>query len=99
MQVVVRGKRIDVTEALQEHATQRAQKACEHLTVPPTHCKVTLSLDSYESKVEMVVHYHGRDFFSHSKSTEDMYAAIDTAASKLQRQLDNLNGKEHEARR
>lgn len=99
MQVVVSGKHLDVSEALQEHATQRARKACEHLTSPPANCKVILAIDANTNKAEMAIHHRGRDFFAQGESADDMYVAIDAASNKLRRQLDDFNGKEQASRR
>lgn len=99
MQVVVSGRHLEVTEALQSHATQRAQKACDHLSDPPAHCKVVIGRDASLNHAEFVLHYHGRDFTSSAESPSDMYAAIDAAANRLRRQLDDFSGKVQASRR
>ena len=98
MQVVVSGRHMEVTDALHEHATTNANKACGNLFPPPINCKVTLGIESHKNKAEMAVHFHGRDFFAHGESPNDMYAAIDIAAGKLRRQLRDQSGKEQDAR-
>lgn len=99
MQVVVSGRHMDVTEALQEHATQRALKACDHLVAAPANCKVVLGLDSGVHRAEFVVHHRGRDFVARSENPGDMYAAIDAASNKLRRQLDDFSSKGQAGRR
>ena len=95
MQVIVSGKHLEVTEALQEHATQKAQKACDHLSQLPAHCKVILSQENHANNVEFIVHHQGHDFVANASNNKDMYVAIDSAANKLRRQLDDFNSKQN----
>jgi putative sigma-54 modulation protein len=47
---------------------------------------VILEVDNLVQKAEATVHVAGADLFAHAES-EDMYAAIDALADKLDRQL------------
>ena len=98
MQVLINGKQVAVSAALHEHAILKAHKACEHLTNPPAQYQVILSKEAHSHRAEMVLHYHGRDFVAHSDTETDLYDAIDAAAIRMRRQLENFNQREHEHR-
>ena len=51
-----------------------------------TNTQVTLIVEKMVQKAEATVHISGADIFAHAES-EDMYAAIDALADKLDRQL------------
>ncbi|MGE3106903.1 MAG: ribosome-associated translation inhibitor RaiA [Phycisphaerales bacterium] len=87
MRIDVVGKHLQITEAIEKYAAQKAEKllkffdgtqqitiVCEAL---PQH-KFTVEL-----RVDVVKH---KDFISHA-SADDLYAAIDLAVDKSQRQL------------
>ena len=95
MQVVVSGKHLDITPALQEHATTKVRKACDHLKQLPTRCQVILSKEGLENKAEFILHYQGHDFVAHANSQEDMYKTIDATAIKIRRQLDDFRNKQN----
>ena len=51
-----------------------------------TNTQLTLIVEKMVQKAEATVHISGADLFAHAES-EDMYAAIDALADKLDRQL------------
>lgn len=87
MRIDVVGKHLQITEAIQKYASSKGEKllkffdgtqqitiVCEQLP----HHKFTV-----EVRVDVVKH---KDFISHADA-EDLYAAIDLAVDKAQRQL------------
>lgn len=94
MQISLTARHFAMTAALQEHAEAKARKACSHLTNLPSRCKLVLIKDAHLHNAEISLHYHGHDLSAHGDSSADMYAAIDQAAARLKRQLDDLSSRE-----
>ena len=85
MQLNVSGHHVEVTEPLREYVESKFERLQRHFDqITNTH--VTLIVEKMVQKAEANVHIAGKDFFAHAES-EDMYAAIDALADKLDRQL------------
>jgi len=85
MQLTISGHHIDVTEALREYVTTKISRLERHHDrITNTH--VILSVEKLQQKAEATLHISGADLFADSES-QDLYAAIDTLADKLDRQL------------
>ena len=85
MQITISGHHVEVTPALREYVLtkfDRLQRHSEHIT----NTDVTLIVEKLVQKAEANVHVSGADIFAVAES-EDMYAAIDSLADKLDRQL------------
>lgn len=85
MQLNVSGHHVDVTPPLKEYVEnkfERLQRHFDHIT----NTEVTLIVEKLVQKAEATVHVAGADIFAAAES-EDMYAAIDALADKLDRQL------------
>ena len=85
MQLTISGHHIDVTPALRDYVNNKLEKLARHHD-RITSTNVILSVDKLVQKAEATVHVSGKEFFANSES-EDLYAAIDTLADKLDRQL------------
>ncbi|TQV80173.1 ribosome-associated translation inhibitor RaiA [Exilibacterium tricleocarpae] len=85
MHITISGHHIDVTPALNDYVNNRLEKLSRHHD-RITSTNVILSVDKLIQKAEASVHVSGKEFFANSES-EDMYAAIDMLADKLDRQL------------
>ena len=85
MQITVSGHHVDVTPALRDYVTTKLSKLQRHFD-NITNSAVTLTVEKLIHKAEATVHVAGADLFALSES-EDMYAAIDALADKLDRQL------------
>lgn len=85
MQLTVSGHHVDVTEPLRDYVEQKFERLQRHFD-QITNVDVTLIVEKLEQKAEANVHISGADIFAHAES-EDMYAAIDSLADKLDRQL------------
>jgi putative sigma-54 modulation protein len=85
MQITVSGHHVDVTPALRDYVNTKLSKLQRHFD-NITNSAVTLTVEKLVHKAEATVHVAGADLFALSES-EDMYAAIDSLADKLDRQL------------
>jgi putative sigma-54 modulation protein len=85
MQINVSGHHLDVTPALREYINSKFSKLQRHFD-QITNTDVTLVVEKQVQKAEANIHVAGADLFATSES-EDMYAAIDALADKLDRQL------------
>lgn len=85
MQLSISGHHIDLTDALNDYVTSKLTKLVKHNdSITNTH--VILSVEKLVQKAEATLHVSGADLFAEAES-EDMYAAIDGLAGKLDRQL------------
>ena len=85
MQITVSGHHVDVTQPLREYVDTKLGRLQRHFE-NITNAVVTLSVEKQRQKAEANVHVAGKDLFAAVES-EDMYAAIDILADKLDRQL------------
>lgn len=85
MQITVSGHHVDVTPPLREYVTSKLSRLQRHFD-NITNTSVTLTVEKLIQRAEAVVHVAGGELFATSES-EDMYAAIDSLADKLDRQL------------
>ena len=85
MQMNVSGHHVEVTEPLREYVTSKFERLQRHFD-QITNTEVTLIVEKLIQKAEATVHISGADIFAAAES-EDMYAAIDALADKLDRQL------------
>ncbi len=85
MQLNVSGHHVEVTEPLREYVETKFERLQRHFD-QITNTDVTLVVEKLVQKAEATVHISGADIFAAAES-EDMYAAIDALADKLDRQL------------
>lgn len=85
MQITVSGHHVDVTPALRDYVNNKLTRLQRHFD-NITNTEITLTVEKLVQKAEGTVHVAGADLFAASES-EDMYAAIDLLADKLDRQL------------
>ncbi|MBP7712847.1 MAG: ribosome-associated translation inhibitor RaiA [Gammaproteobacteria bacterium] len=85
MQITVSGHHVEVTSSLREYVEsklQRLERHFDHLTT----VHVVLSVEKLLQKAEATLHLAGANLFADAIE-EDMYAAIDALADKLDRQV------------
>jgi len=85
MNLTISGHHLDVTAAIREHVEgklEAIQRHGDHIT----RIEVTLIVEKHQHKAEANLHVAGADLFASSES-DDMYAAIDALAEKLDRQV------------
>jgi len=97
MQLSITGHHIDVTDALRAHVTEKIQRLERHYD-HITNVHVVLTVEKLVQRAEATVHTSGADLFADA-SADDLYAAIDALADKLDRQVmkrkDKNIGKNH----
>lgn len=85
MQINISGHHLEITEALRDYVNSKLERlSLHHDRITNTH--VILSVDKLEQKAEATLHVSGKDIFADSIDA-DLYAAIDSLADKLDRQL------------
>ncbi len=85
MNLTVSGHHVEVTDALRQYVTEKLQQALRHFD-HATSARVILSVVKLQHKAECNVHVKGKDFHAEAVA-ENLYAAIDAMADKLDRQL------------
>jgi len=85
MQLNISGHHVEVTDPLREYVENKFERLQRHFD-QITNTQVTLIVEKMVQKAEATVHIAGADLFAAAES-EDMYAAIDSLADKLDRQL------------
>ena len=85
MNLTVSGHHMNVTPAIRQHVENKLlpiERHGEHIT----RAEVTLIVERHLHKAEASIHVSGGDLFASCES-DDMYAAIDALAAKLDRQI------------
>ena len=85
MQLNVSGHHVEVTTPLRAYVESKFERLQRHFD-QITNTEVTLIVEKMVQKAEASLHISGADIFAAAES-EDMYAAIDALADKLDRQL------------
>jgi len=85
MNLNITGHHLDVTSAIRDYVAaklERVTRRFDHVT----NVSVILTVEKLKQKAECTVHVRGRDIFVESEDA-DLYAAIDSLADKLDRQI------------
>ena len=85
MQLSITGHHLDITEALRSYVTEKLQKLERHYD-HITNAHVVLSVEKLQQRAEATIHISGAELFAES-DCEDLYAAIDKLADRLDRQI------------
>lgn len=85
MNLNITGHHVEVTPAIREYVHAKLDRVIRHFD-NVTSVNVILSVEKLVQKAEVTLHVRGKDLFAES-TDEDMYAAIDTMADKLDRQV------------
>jgi putative sigma-54 modulation protein len=93
MNLQMTGHHVEITASMRGYVTDKLARVTRHFD-QVLDVNVILSVEKLEQRAEVTVHVSGRDFFVESID-EDMYAAIDLLADKLDRQI--LRHKEKQA--
>jgi len=87
MKFHIRGKNVEVTDALREYAEKKLGRLERYFEVPPTsEGAITLSVNKNKHTVEVTIPFSAVTLRAEEKS-EDMYASIDLVIDKLERQI------------
>lgn len=102
MIVTVNGKNVEVTPALREYAEKKVTKIGKFFEKSPIGSQVTLSTERGKHIVDITVQVNGLLLRGEEK-TNDMYASIDGAVEKIERQVQKfktrINRRFHEENR
>ena len=85
MQLTIKGKNVDVTDALKEYAEKKIQKITKYSDSIIT-VDITFSVERSWHIVDIMVHTSGYVLRGEER-TGDMYASIDSVIEKLEKQL------------
>lgn len=91
MKVTTTARHYELTPALKDYAENKVYHLKRYFD-QIVNAQITFSLEKYRHTVEITVHVNGRDFKSKDVS-EDMYASVDGAVDKLERQILKHKGK------
>jgi putative sigma-54 modulation protein len=98
MNIEITGRHLDVTPAMRDYVDSKLERILRH-SERLTSIRVILSVEKQSHRAEASAHLKGRDIFADAIE-EDMYAAIDAMADKLDRQVrrDTKRNNEHPRR-
>jgi putative sigma-54 modulation protein len=85
MQVNVSGHHLEITDALKSHVDTKLERLERHFD-RITNVNVILKVEKQRQKAEATIRISGGEVFADAQA-EDLYAAIDLLADKLDRQL------------
>lgn len=94
MQLNVSGHHVEVTEALRNYVSQKLERLERHFD-RITNMTVILSVEKQRQKAESTIHVSGGEIYADAEH-DDLYAAIDMLADKLDRQLIKKKEKKHD---
>ncbi|ATE61393.1 ribosome hibernation-promoting factor, HPF/YfiA family [Thauera sinica] len=92
MNLNITGRHVEVTPAIREYVSTKLDRVVRHFD-NVTSVSVILSVEKLKQKAEVTVHVRGKDIFVESDDN-DMYAAIDSMADKLDRQVQKYKQKQ-----
>lgn len=85
MQTTISGHHIQVTDSLRNYVTAKLARIERH-NEQVANVHVVLSVEKLRQKAEATLHVSGAEMHADAES-EDLYAAIDALADKLDRQI------------
>ena len=85
MQINISGHHVEVSDALRDYVNSKFDRLSRHFD-HITNAHVTLTVEKLRQRADATVHAAGAEVVASSED-EDMYAAIDALADKLDRQL------------
>ncbi|HHY05793.1 MAG TPA: ribosome-associated translation inhibitor RaiA [Clostridia bacterium] len=85
MKFQFRGKNIQVTTALREHAEKKLGKLDKYFDTPPE-AIVTLTVEKERQRVEVTIPLNGY-LLRGEEETQDMYSSLDLVVDKLEKQI------------
>jgi putative sigma-54 modulation protein len=91
MKLDIRGKNIEVTDALRDYTTKRLSKLEKYFD-DVREAQVALSVDSEGHKVEVTIPLNGM-ILRGEESTDNMYSSIDLVEEKLEKQINKYRTK------
>ncbi|WP_418791000.1 ribosome hibernation-promoting factor, HPF/YfiA family [Phosphitispora sp. TUW77] len=90
MKIIVRGKNIEVTNALKDYVEKKLVKLEKYLDL--SEAQVTLVVVKDTHKVEVTIPVNGM-ILRGEEATDDMYASVDLVIEKLEKQINKYKSK------
>ncbi len=90
MKIIVRGKNIEVTNALKDYVEKKLVKLEKYLDL--SEAQVTLVVVKDTHKVEVTIPVNGM-ILRGEEATGDMYASVDLVIEKLEKQINKYKGR------
>ncbi len=97
MNVIINGRHLEVTPALRSYAEEKIGRFDKYLS-NITEAVVTLSVDKFRHKAEVLLKVNGVKIQAEGK-TEEVYSAIDQVVDKLEKQVIKYKEKQHDYRK
>ncbi|WP_287366265.1 ribosome-associated translation inhibitor RaiA [Thauera sp.] len=91
MNLNITGRHVEVTPAIRDYVGTKLDRVIRHFD-NVTSVAVILSVEKLKQKAEVTLHVRGKDLFVESDDA-DLYAAIDSMADKLDRQVQKYKQK------
>ena len=85
MQINITGHHVEVTDALRAYVKDKMQRISRHFDHLIS-INVILNVEKHRNEAEATLHTAGKSLFANA-SNADMYAAIDSLADKLDKQV------------
>lgn len=87
MEITVTGRRIEITDAIRKYASEKVSKLPRYFDRVQIIEVVLSRHDSHSHEVEIIVKAEHTDPFLAKVDGPDLYACLDSAVDKLERQL------------
>lgn len=91
MNLQISGHHLEVTPAIHDYVTAKLERVTRHFD-HVIDVNVILSVEKLRQKAEVTLHVPGKDIFVEADDS-DLYAAIDSLADKLDRQVQKYKQK------
>jgi len=95
MDIVVRGKNLEVTSALRDHVTRKLSKLNKFLDHQNAVATAVLSIEKDRQIIEVTIPLEGGMLLRGEESTQDMYGSIDRVTDKLEHQFTKFKTRMH----
>jgi len=96
MKTTVTGRHIEITTALRAHVEERLEHLARY-SGRPTEASVILTVEKYRHQAEVTLNMDGV-LIQAKAETSEMYASIDQAVAKIERQIKRYNERQHDRR-
>ncbi len=97
MNVIINGRHLEITPALRSYAEEKIGRFDKYLS-NINEAVVTLSVDKYRHKAEVLLKVNGVKIQAEGK-TDEVYSAIDQVVDKLEKQVVKYKEKQHDYRK
>src|SRR5271157_5602840 len=92
MQIKITARHLELTDAINDYARKKVEKA-QHYFNNVVNARVILSVDKYRQMAEIILHTGrtgSKSIFRAKEVSENLYAAIDLAMDKIDKQLKKI---------